>query len=179
MFRHNVAVAGLLAAAVAVILLAAGPVAAQQQGWPLNRGGYNGYYQGGSGSAPGYVAPAETFPAFTAPFAAPAVAPAAPATEVRSFYPSAVGEQYGALSTGPASNRPVRINVSVRPDATISFGEHKTTQSGSTRAFVSPPLAPRRDYTYDLTVRWQEGGREVTRTRHITVHAGDVISLSF
>ena len=105
MFRHNLALAGLLAVAVAAVLLAAGPVAAQQQCWPLNRGGYNGYYQGGSGSAPGYVAPAPTFPAFTAPSAAPAVAPAAPATEVRSFYPSSA---CGSPSPAPPSSEAIR-----------------------------------------------------------------------
>jgi uncharacterized protein (TIGR03000 family) len=54
-----------------------------------------------------------------------------------------------------------------------------TTQSGARRAFVSPPLAPGREYVYDVTAKWQEGGREVVRTRRITVHAGDVINLNF
>jgi uncharacterized protein (TIGR03000 family) len=180
MFPRKVVLAGPLTAVVAAILLAASPVAAQQQGWPLNQGAYNGYYWGGgAASAPRYVTPPISYPAYSVPYAAPAAAPTASPTEVRSFYPSVAGEEYSGMSTRVSGNRPVLINMSVRPDATISFGGVKTVQSGPVRAFVSPSLVPGRDYVYDLTVRWQEGGREVTQTRRLTVHAGDVINLSF
>jgi uncharacterized protein (TIGR03000 family) len=73
----------------------------------------------------------------------------------------------------------VRINVSVPASAQITFDGAKTRQTGAIRAFVSPPVAPDRDYYYNVTAKWQQGGREVTRTQHITVHAGDVINVRF
>jgi uncharacterized protein (TIGR03000 family) len=73
----------------------------------------------------------------------------------------------------------VRINVSVPADAQITFDGAKTMQNGAFRAFVSPPVAPGRDYYYNVTAKWQQGGREVTRTQRIAVHAGDVINMSF
>jgi len=110
---------------------------------------------------------------------APATASSTGQNEIRSFYPSAAGEEYGALSTQAAGNQPVWINVSVPANAQILFGTDKMAQGGTRRAFVSPPLARGHDYTYDITVKWQQEGREVVRNRRITVHAGDVVNLSF
>ena len=179
MLPKRFAFPGLLTAAAASVLLAGSPATAQQQGWVVNRGAYNGFTQGGTGGAPAFVAPPAYFPTFAAPLAAPAAAPATATTEVRSFYPSPAGDEYGALSTGAAGNREVTVNVSVPDGAEITFNGSKTAQTGARRAFVSPPLAPGRDYVYDVTARWQEGGREVTRTQRVTVHAGDVINLNF
>jgi uncharacterized protein (TIGR03000 family) len=90
-----------------------------------------------------------------------------------------VADEYGALTTPAAGKQPVQINVSVPAGAQITFNGTKTTSGGALRAFVSPPVAAGRDYVYDITAKWQQGGRQVTRTQHITVHAGDVINLSF
>ena len=169
MLRHNYVFTGLLVMAVAAVLLAANPAAADQQGWPLNPP------QGRFTPGPVYGTPA-TY----APFYPPAVVePATPQTEVRSFYPSAAAEEYGALSTPFAGNQPVRINVSVPANAQITFNGAKTVQSGAIRAFVSPTVAPGHDYYYDVTAQWQQGGRQVTRTQRIAVHAGDVINVRF
>jgi len=54
-----------------------------------------------------------------------------------------------------------------------------TGPGGTRRQFVSPPIKPGHDYTYDVQVSWLQEGREVTQKRHITVHAGDVINLTF
>jgi uncharacterized protein (TIGR03000 family) len=172
MFRFILARGGLLLTAGAALLLSAVSAPAQQQGWPLNPG-FNGFSENRSASVSAYT---EAAPTFVAPSMA---APAAGQTQIRSFYPSNAGEEYGALSTLPAGNRPTWINVVVPANAEILFGNFKTSQQGTQRAFVSPPLTPGQDYSYDITARWQEGGREVVRTRHITVHAGDVLSLSF
>ena len=178
MFRQTVSLNGLLATAVASLFLA-GPAAAQQQGWVTNRGGYNGYTLGSAASAPRFYAPPAYNLSLSTPFAAPAVAPSAAPTEIRSFYPSAVGDDYNALSSRSAVNRPVTITVSVPAGATIAFDGTPTAQSGIRRAFVSPPLAPGQDYIYEVTAKWQDGGQQVSRTRHITVHSGDVINLQF
>jgi uncharacterized protein (TIGR03000 family) len=175
MFRRVFALTGLFAVAATAALLVAGPAAAQEQGWPLNRGGYNGFYQGG-----GYTAPAPAQPFFVAP-TSPTFVPAVPATAAAPgtagaayFAPEAAGT--GAVSAG---NLPVTVNISAPADARIEFNGTRTLQSGPRRSFVSPPVAAGRDFTYDVTARWQEGGREVTRTRHLTVHAGDVVNIDF
>ena len=179
MFRQSVSFTGLLATAVASLLLASSPAAAQQQGWVVNQGAYNGFTQGSSASAPRYyAAPAYNLPLST-PFQAPAVVPSVAPTEVRSFYPSSVGDDYNALSSQSAVNRSVTINVSVPAGAAIAFDGSPTAQSGVQCAFVSPPLAPGRDYVYEVTATWQDGGQQVNRTRRITVHSGDVINLQF
>jgi uncharacterized protein (TIGR03000 family) len=179
MFRHSYFLAGLLGMAVAAALFVANPASAQQ-GWPLNQGSYNGYTEGGSSAGPVYAAPSIYAGPTYAPLYQPAVAaPTTPQAEVRSFYPSAAAEEYGTLSTPFAGNQPVWINMSVPANAQITFNGAKTRQTGAMRAFVSPPLAPGRDYYYDVTAKWEQGGREVTRTRHIAVQAGDVINVTF
>jgi uncharacterized protein (TIGR03000 family) len=80
---------------------------------------------------------------------------------------------------GLAVKAPVSIAVSAPADAAIWFDENKTTQRGALRHFVSPPLIPGRDYHYDILAKWTESGKEVTQSRRITVHAGDVINVSF
>jgi uncharacterized protein (TIGR03000 family) len=177
MLRQRFAVPGLLAVAVTSVFLAGSPAAAQQQGWVVNRGAYNGFTDPGAGGGRAYVAPPAYFSTFAVPLAAPTAAPAT--TEVRSFYPSPAADRYGALSTGAAGTRAVTVNVSVPAGAEIAFNGSKTTQTGARRAFVSPPLAAGRDYVYNVTARWQEGGRDVTRSQRVTVHAGDVINLTF
>jgi uncharacterized protein (TIGR03000 family) len=175
MFRHHSGFAGLLVMAVAAGLLGANPASAQQQGWPLNQGSYNGYTEGGFRPGPAYAPPTTSAAVYP-----PAVAaPATPQTEVQSFYPSAAAEQYGTLSTPLVGNRPVRINVSVPANGQVTFNGAKTMQGGAIRAFVSPPVAPGQDYYYDVTAKWQQGGREITRTQRLAVHAGDVINVSF
>jgi uncharacterized protein (TIGR03000 family) len=72
----------------------------------------------------------------------------------------------------------VQIDVVVPPAAEIWFNGVKTSQSGAYRQFVSPALTPGQDYHYNLEARWVEGGRTVTRTRTVTIHAGDHLSLN-
>jgi uncharacterized protein (TIGR03000 family) len=179
MLVHKLVRMGLPLAAVMAVILAARPATAQQQGWPLTQGSYNGFTESRSTYTPAYNEAAPTYVAPATVLSGTAAAQSGQQTEVRSFYPSAAGETYGALSGQAQSNRAVRINVTVPANAEILFGNFKTTQSGAQRAFVSPPLDRGRDFTYDITAKWQEGDRQVVRTRHVTVHAGDVVNLSF
>ena len=61
----------------------------------------------------------------------------------------------------------------------IWFDGNKTTQTGNWREFVSPALLPGRAFTYEIRARWNEGGRPVDQTRHLTVRAGDHLMVSF
>jgi len=65
------------------------------------------------------------------------------------------------------------INVRVPPNAEVWFDDQKTSQTGSFRSFISPPLNPDGDFVYHIRVRWTEDGRQVDKTRRIDVHAGD------
>jgi len=69
---------------------------------------------------------------------------------------------------------PVHVTVQVPADAEVWFNEVKTQQTGTTRRFVSPPLAPG-NYRYDIRASW--GSR--SETRQVTVHPGDDISVQF
>jgi uncharacterized protein (TIGR03000 family) len=70
-------------------------------------------------------------------------------------------------------NRTATIDVRVPADAALSFEGVRMNQSGQLRHFVTPQLAPGNAYTYDVTASWRENGREVTRTRNVTIHPGD------
>jgi uncharacterized protein (TIGR03000 family) len=69
--------------------------------------------------------------------------------------------------------------VTIPADAKIRFDGSTTVQRGQQRQFVSPPLQPGQKYTYDVQVNWKQDGREVAQKRRITIHAGDVVNLTF
>jgi uncharacterized protein (TIGR03000 family) len=71
------------------------------------------------------------------------------------------------------------IAVRVPADAEIWFDGKKTSQTGPVRYFETPPLEPGREYSYEIRARWNENGRQVERTRHVTVHPGDRLALNF
>jgi len=102
-----------------------------------------------------------------------------------SFSTPQVGGSYGNLPTvGPvnstvAGSQAVSINVTVPAGAEIWFDGAKTNQTATHRLFMSPPLVPGREYAYEVQVQWKKDGREVAQTRRLTVHAGEVINLSF
>jgi uncharacterized protein (TIGR03000 family) len=161
---------GLLVCAGGSYAQPAGP---QGMGWMS--GGYQvspyrGGYGGASYSRPSYYAP----PTYYAP---PQATPSSTATSYQSFYPPEPGD-FNA-STGASRDRAVRLNLSVPANAQIWIEDVKTDRTGTFRQFASPPIAPGQDYTYDIKVVWTQDGKEVTQARHLTVHAGDVINLTF
>jgi uncharacterized protein (TIGR03000 family) len=85
----------------------------------------------------------------------------------QSFY-------YAPDSTPPSTrNAPVLIDVRTPPDAQILFDGQKTTQTGMTRSFVSPPLKPGQNFSYEIKAKWTEDGKEFSRTRKVPVHSGE------
>lgn len=96
----------------------------------------------------------------------------------QSYYPSE--GVTGASANVPEQNsRAVTMSIRVPADAEVWFGDVKTNVTGTERLFVSPPLEPGRDYTYEIRARWNENGRPVERTRTLQVHAGDRLNISF
>lgn len=161
MFRRIASLTGWISLTVLGWLLTAGPAAAQDSGYlslaqANARGGWPDTIYTVRGPIHYYYTP--VYPA------------SAPGTTTRSYY-------YAPGKTSPVNNV-VSLNLLVPIDAQVWIEGSPTSQFGWQRRFVSPPLEAGRDYTYDIQVSWVHGGREVTRTRHITVHAGDVIDLT-
>jgi uncharacterized protein (TIGR03000 family) len=86
--------------------------------------------------------------------------------ESRSFY-RGPGEM-----EGPQNEMHAYLEVRLPPSATVTIEGERTTQSGTRRLFVSPPVEPGHRYVYDLTARWMEDGREVVRTEQVHVSPG-------
>jgi uncharacterized protein (TIGR03000 family) len=87
---------------------------------------------------------------------------------------------YGAYAPSAAArDTTARIRLIVPAGARVWFDNSATRQAGSVRSFESPELTPGKDYGYDVTARWTENGKEVTRTRHVGVSAGSSVTVDF
>jgi uncharacterized protein (TIGR03000 family) len=76
--------------------------------------------------------------------------------------------------------RPALIDVFVPEEARLTFQGTEMRETGGVREFQSPPLLPGRTYTYDIRATWQsEDARDVTRSKRLTVRAGDHLQLDF
>jgi uncharacterized protein (TIGR03000 family) len=71
------------------------------------------------------------------------------------------------------------IHVLVPDQAKVWVENQPTSQTGSARDFVSPPLAPGLEYRYTVRASWQEQGREIVRQQIVAFTAGDQVSIDF
>jgi uncharacterized protein (TIGR03000 family) len=71
------------------------------------------------------------------------------------------------------------VTVWVPADAELRFEGIRTDPRGTFRRFTTPPLIAGREYTYDIHATWTENGRQVTKTRHVPVRAGDRLYVDF
>jgi uncharacterized protein (TIGR03000 family) len=78
-----------------------------------------------------------------------------------------------------AAEAPVEITVVVPADAEVFFDGNPTSQAGTERLFISPPLAVGKKYHYDVRARWREGGRAVEQTRKVEVSGGGRVRVDF
>ena len=83
---------------------------------------------------------------------------------------------YPVVEAADANAATIRIHVPASARVWIEDGA--TSQSGPDRTFVSPPLAPGREYFYHIRAQWNENGQVVERHRKVTVSAGDRINLN-
>jgi uncharacterized protein (TIGR03000 family) len=101
----------------------------------------------------------------------------------RSSDPSyAVQASSPPAMVGPApalSDTTVVFDLRVPADALVWINDSKTEQTGALRRFVSPPLAPKQAFLYDIRCQWEQNGRQQEQTRHVTVRAGDRFTLNF
>ena len=62
-----------------------------------------------------------------------------------------------------------------QPAAEVFVDGVKTAQTGTDRIFESPPLPEGKEYSYELTARWIEGGATVERKKVVTGKPGEVV----
>jgi uncharacterized protein (TIGR03000 family) len=84
---------------------------------------------------------------------------------------------YQSFYIGPrpteADRSRAAITVQVPQGASLWFDGAKTSQTGSLRSFVSPPLQAGQNYAYDVRARWTENGKVREEKRTVQVRAGD------
>jgi uncharacterized protein (TIGR03000 family) len=72
------------------------------------------------------------------------------------------------------------LQLVVPQNAEVLFDGGKTTQTGTTREFVSPKLSPGKLFDYTISVRYLDGnGKDVTDQRVIHVRANDWFRIDF
>lgn len=79
---------------------------------------------------------------------------------------------------GPHHDRAC-IVVCVPGDAEVWLEGQRTHQTGDTRTFVSPQLAPQQPYVYQVRARWQQGRGRLEQIQNITVQAGQLVQVQF
>ena len=161
------ALLSLLAVLLISGLAACGGPANAQQGWPV--AGNNWDFYGGGGGRGGFRS------SFSGSYTR------AYSGSYSTAYPSpSAGSYYASYpsSTGESSKRRAILNLRVPADAKISFDQSRTTQTGTMRSFESPPLEDGLNYAYQVLIQWKRDGKDVTETRHVSVHAGEVVNLT-
>lgn len=133
---------------------------------------YIGYYYGFNGYGVPYYPP-PYYPSMDY-YAPPAAAysespPPAPRDDYRLPPPSRLP---------PPEPNVAYIDLHVPVDATLWAQGVQMASKGTTRRFVSPPLEPGYNYSYEFRIRYQENGKDVDLVRHISVAAGDRKSLT-
>jgi uncharacterized protein (TIGR03000 family) len=82
-----------------------------------------------------------------------------------------------AVPGQPVRDDSAHLLVTVPPNSQLWFNGIPTQQGGTQRAFITPPLTPGRDYSYDIKARWIANGRAVEEQRTIHVTAGQRSSI--
>jgi len=82
-----------------------------------------------------------------------------------------------AQTTGaPDNSKRTVIHVHVPVDAQVLFDDTPTRQTGTERHFMTPPL-DKSDYSYQVTARWMDNGKERRETRTVRVIPGQTVNL--
>jgi uncharacterized protein (TIGR03000 family) len=147
-------------------------------GW-RNYGWYGGYYPGlyGYGDYPSYddvYYPSYNYGAYSSQ-------PAYVQDYINTDNVSAPPVVYGSFSTAaPAlSDNTARLTVLVPADGRLWFENKPTTETGTRREFVSPPLTPGRSYLYTIRLQFKRNGNEVEETKAVEVRAGSNVTIDF
>jgi uncharacterized protein (TIGR03000 family) len=155
-------------------------------GFPYYYGGYYGAYPySGSyyGSYPYYYGTGY-LPSYWQSYNSSTVTPyvATPDYSSGSLYSSATQPSVPMTENqSPTTTDTIaHVDVKVPASAQVWVEGAKTSQTGALRHFVSPPLTPNEDFTYDIRARWtDQKGDVVDQTRHVLVHAGGQVVVNF
>jgi uncharacterized protein (TIGR03000 family) len=86
---------------------------------------------------------------------------------------------YPGMPTAPSllsdAGRPSAgtVTVTLPADAQLRFNGAAVSGAGETRTFLTPPLEPGREYSYELTAEVVRGGERQTLTGRVVVRAGE------
>jgi uncharacterized protein (TIGR03000 family) len=106
--------------------------------------------------------------------------PAAPAAPIEPAPAKIEPGKPGSDAPVPGMGTPLVLSVKVpQPTAEVFVDGHKTAQTGLDRTFESPPLEPGRQYRYELTARWVEGGATREMKKAVVGTAGEVVRVDF
>ena len=107
--------------------------------------------------------------------------PLAPPARMRSSeYPAIPFERTPEVRL--TDRRRVRFEITVPfANAIVTFDGAKTTQTGLTRVFVTPPMQEDKDYSVTISVQWptQDGTLSAPRQKTFTVVAGETVQHTF
>jgi uncharacterized protein (TIGR03000 family) len=142
------------------------------------RYGYNpGYY------ARRYAAPPGVGPRTAKQTASSGVyvyfVPAPGVSQLGGNGPLRVTTRMGAVGQPVPADTSAQIEVKVPQTAEVWFDGEKTTQTGSLRRFLTPPLTAGAKYSYEVRVVWKDGAGELTETRRLSFSAGETLSAVF
>jgi uncharacterized protein (TIGR03000 family) len=143
-------------------------------GYPYARG--YGYLSSPFYASYPYSYPSLYYPSYAATYASNYIYNTAPTVIARR------SDYYGPESGTGAPDRPTPawLQIEVPAEAEIWFEGVKTTQTGASRTFESPPLPVGREFVYEVKARWlDKGGKEVVQTRQVPVQAGLAIKVDF
>jgi uncharacterized protein (TIGR03000 family) len=84
----------------------------------------------------------------------------------------------GAASLEPIDQRSV-ISLQMPPGARLVVNDQDIVARTTNPMFITPPLEPGKDYSYDFKVTVTQDGKAVTRSKRVTVRPGELVRLSY
>jgi uncharacterized protein (TIGR03000 family) len=104
---------------------------------------------------------------------------AAPGAPVPVAPPDAPGKT-GSDAPVPGMGTSLVLSVKVpQPTAEVFVDGVRTAQTGLDRTYESPPLDPGKQYRYELTARWVEGGAMREMKKAVIGTPGEVVRVDF
>src|SRR5262249_62150645 len=80
----------------------------------------------------------------------------------------------------PRPDNTAHLELLVPEKAEVLIDDGKTTRTGTVREFVSPPLAPGKNFTYKITIHYTDAnGLRIDEEHSIRVHANDRLRMDF
>jgi uncharacterized protein (TIGR03000 family) len=133
----------------------------------------HGNYPGGPGFIPGYG----YYPGVVGPSHYPWMdGPGTPfdRRKLERAFPEAVPTEANPLPAGAAL-----VIVKIPAEAELWFDGSKTSQGGSLRHFMTPPLPPGGVLSYTLQARWRIKDANLSRVEEVRVQPGATVTVNF